>query len=417
MAQTAPYHFTIGLMRMIYDTLLYNARLLMPDGLEKSGQALAIHKGHIAWCGELSAAQPLQAIHWEDCQGRLVTPGLIDCHTHLVYAGNRAQEFKLRLTGSSYAQIAQAGGGILSTVQATRAASKDVLMQQSLPRLQALAAEGVTCVEIKSGYGLDLNNEIKMLEVARQLGVTTGLRVQTTFLGAHAIPLEYHNKNQDYVDYLCQEMLPAIAERKLADAVDVFCEQIAFTIAQTEQIFMQAHRLGLPIKCHAEQLSNMGATQLAASLGALSCDHLEYLEENAVRVMKKQGTVAVLLPGAFYFLKEEKRPPVELLRKHEVPIAIATDCNPGSSPTTSLLLMMSMACHYFSLTIPEVLLAVTTHAAQALGLKDKIGALKPGQFADLVRWDINDSAILCYHFGSPISHQTMIGGHWLPNKQ
>ncbi|MCL9683912.1 imidazolonepropionase [Legionella maioricensis] len=398
------------------DKLLFNATTIDPQGLQLHNQSIAIKNGRIEWCG-LMTELPLHFLEGaqvkEDCRGQLVTPGLIDCHTHLVYAGNRAAEFKLKLEGVSYAEISKAGGGILSTVHQTRTASEEELIEQSLPRVLALRNEGITTVEIKSGYGLDLPNELKMLRVARRLGELAGLRVKTTFLGAHAIAPEYKGNSQAYVDYLCRDMLPAVKEAALADAVDVFCESIAFSLKQTEQIFLAAQALNLPIKCHAEQLSNLGASVLAAQFGALSCDHLEFLDDKGAFAMAKTNTVAVLLPGAYYFLREKNKPPVELLRQAEVGIAIATDSNPGSSPTTSLLLMMSMACQLFSLSVPEVLAAVTFQAARALGLDKEVGSIARGQVADLVLWSINDSAALCYYFAYPLPHRTMIAGEWV----
>lgn len=397
------------------DRLLTHATTIDGQGNQHINQAIAIANGLITWCGDqqdLPLALQQNAAVVENCQGQLITPGLIDCHTHLVYAGNRAEEFKQRLLGASYAQIAAAGGGILSTVKQTRAVSEEELLEQSLPRLQALKAQGVTTVEIKSGYGLDLDTEIKMLKTARRLGELCGLRVKTTFLGAHAIAPEFKGKTQAYVDYVCQDMLPTVVEQGLADAVDVFCESIAFSVAQTEQIFQAAQQFNLPIKCHAEQLSLFGASRLAASMGALSCDHLEYLDEQGGKLMAQQGTVAVLLPGAYYFLGEKRKPPVSLLRDLGVSMAVATDCNPGSSPTTSLLLMMSMACQFFSLTIAEALAGVTSRAAQALGLGNQIGCIKAGFVADLVKWPVNDSTTLCYYFGCPLVHDTMIAGQW-----
>lgn len=398
------------------DRLLVNAAIINRQGIQFENYAIAIKDGRIAWCGlEIDLPQNCRqkALIIDDCQGKLVTPGLIDCHSHLVYAGNRADEFKQRLEGATYAQIAAAGGGILSTVKKTREASEEELLEQSLPRILALAAEGVTTVEIKSGYGLDLENELKMLRVAKQLGSLSGLRVKTTFLGAHAIAPEYKNKSQAYVDFLCAELIPAVAQAGLADAVDVFCESIGFTLAQTEQIFLKAQDYSLAIKCHAEQLSNLGASELAAQLGALSCDHLEYLDANGAAAMARSGTVAVLLPGAYYFLREKNKPPVELLRQMGVGMAIATDSNPGSSPTASLLLMLNMACQLFQLTVPEALAAVTYQAARALGMEQEIGELAVGLVADLVCWSTKDSASLCYHFGYPVAHQTMIAGNWL----
>lgn len=398
------------------ETLFLNATTTDPLGNLNHHQALAIDKGLIQWSG-LQSSLPdrfkQSASSTIDCHSNLITPGLIDCHTHLVYAGNRSDEFKKRLNGVTYAQIAKEGGGILSTVKHTRMVSEEALLIQSLPRLYALRNEGVTTVEIKSGYGLDLDNELKMLRVARQLGILTGVRVKTTFLGAHAIPPEYVGQSQSYVDYLCNHMLPAIVEAGLADAVDVFCESIGFTLKQTEQVFKCANQFNLPIKCHAEQLSNLGATELAAEMGALSSDHLEYLDEKGAQAMAKEGMIAVLLPGAYYFLRETRRPPIDLLRQAGVGMAIATDCNPGSSPTTSLLLMMNMACQFFSMTVPEVVSATTWQAARALGLSKVVGALNVGMAADLVQWSVNDSSELCYSFGSPIPHQTMIAGKWI----
>lgn len=398
------------------DILLLNTSILDKQGNQFNNQAIAIKNGRIEWCGEQSQLPEhflKNAILTENCDGHLVTPGLIDCHTHLVYAGHRSSEFKLKLEGKSYAEIAKAGGGILSTVNQTRLVSEEELTLQSLPRILSLHREGVTTVEIKSGYGLDLTTELKILKVARRLGELTGVRVRTTFLGAHAIGPEFNGNSQAYVDYLCQEMLPAAHELGLVDAVDVFCESIGFNLKQTEQIFFTAQQLNLPIKCHAEQLSNMGASALAAKYHALSCDHLEYLDEKSALEMAKAGTVAVLLPGAYYFLQEQRKPPVELLRKAGVSIAVATDCNPGSSPTTSILLMMSMACQFFSLTVPETLSAVTYQAAKALGLEKELGSITVGAIADLVLWTINDSSNLCYYFGYPVPHKVMARGEWV----
>jgi len=397
------------------DKLLLNATTINRDGMQLQQQALAISAGKISWCGAqaaLPAGYKKTARIIEECQQRLITPAFIDCHTHLVYAGNRADEFELRLKGASYVEIARNGGGILSTVRQTRAASAEELLAQSLPRLLALRAEGVLTVEIKSGYGLDLDNELKMLRVAKQLGKITGVRVFTTFLGAHTVPPEYMGNSQAYVDYICAELLPAVADSGLADAIDVFCESIGFSLAQAEQLFIKAQQLGLPIKCHAEQLSNVGASQLAATMGALSCEHLEHLDAGGVAAMAAANTVAVLLPGAYYFLGETRKPPVNLLRDSGVGMAIATDCNPGSSPTTSLLLMMNMACQFFAMTVPEVLSAVTYQAARALGLEHEIGSIAVGLPANLLRWSVSDSAQLCYHFGYPLPHDTMVAGEW-----
>lgn len=398
------------------EIILTNATTIDRHGVEHNAQALVIEKECFVWCGamaELPAHYQQTAETIEDCQGRLVTPGLIDCHTHLVYAGDRAQEFKLRLDGVSYAELAKRGGGILSTVKSTRQATATDLFDQALPRMLSLRAEGVTTVEIKSGYGLDLASELKLLQVARQLGAVSGMRVFTTFLGAHAIPPEFHGNSQGYVDYLCLEMIPAIAQSGLADAMDVFCETIAFSLQQTKQLFDCAKQQGLAIKCHAEQLSNLGASILAAQYGALSCDHLEYLDLAGIHAMAAANTTAVLLPGAFYFLRETQKPPIDLLRQANVPIAIATDCNPGSSPTTSLRLVMNLACQFFSMTVAEVLSGVTYNAARALGLESITGELVEGKAADLCRWAIQDSALLSYYFGYPLPVEVMIGGKWV----
>jgi imidazolonepropionase len=415
MAKTTTRSITLGFLMETSDKLLINATTIDAMGNQLHQQAIAISKGIIAWCGAESAlpAAFRTSNEIKDCQGQLVTPGLIDCHTHLVYGGNRAREFEMKLAGVSYVEIAKAGGGILSTVQQTRAASEEELIAQSLPRITALKNEGVTAVEIKSGYGLDLPNELKMLRVAKHLGELTGLRVQKTFLGAHAVAPEYKGNAQAYVDFLCQDMLPALKETDLVDAVDVFCESIAFSLAQTEQIFRAAQDFNLPVKCHAEQLSNLGASKLAAEFGALSCDHLEFLDEKDAHAMAKANTIAVLLPGAYYFLREKHKPPVELLRQAGVRMAVATDCNPGSSPTASLRLIMSMACQLFGLTVPEVLAAVTTNAARALGLSEEIGQIAPGMAADLILWPVTESAALCYYFAYPLEHQTMIAGEWV----
>ncbi|MFQ5759706.1 MAG: imidazolonepropionase [Acidiferrobacterales bacterium] len=374
--------------------------------------ALAIKDDRICWLGaqrDLPKETPPDIPIYR-CDGRWITPGLIDCHTHLVYGGDRAREFELRLTGVSYEEIARQGGGILSTVNATREASEQALLDATQPRLKALTAEGMTTIEIKSGYGLDIDTEAKMLRVARSLAGTNPVTVATTFLGAHAVPAEYAGRSDDYIEFVCSEALPAIAKQGLADAVDAFCENIGFSLSQTERIFQAAQALALPIKLHAEQLSDLGGAQLAARYGALSADHLEYVSEEGVAAMASAGVVAVLLPGAFYFLRESKRPPIDLLRKHQVPMAVATDSNPGSSPVCSLLLMLNMACTLFALTPEEALMGVTHNAARALGMADTIGTLELGKKADFVVWDINHPAELAYRFGFNPCYQVVRDG-------
>ena len=333
-----------------------------------------------------------------DCGGRLLTPGLIDCHTHLVYGGNRASEFEQRLNGATYADIAKAGGGIMSTVRATRAASEAELLESALRRLESLLAEGVTTIEIKSGYGLDVETELKMLRVARKLGTLRPVDVKATFLGAHTFPPEYKENHEGYVSIVCDQALPRIVSENLADAVDAFCEGIAFSVEETKSVFKAARAFNLPVKLHAEQLSNLGGAKLAARFNALSVDHIEYLDEVGVESISKSGTVAVLLPGAFYYLREKQAPPVAALRQHKVPIAIATDLNPGSSPVHSILATMNMACVLFGLTPEEALLGVTANAARALGLKDR-GTIAVGQKADLALWDVTRPGDLAYPLG------------------
>lgn len=365
----------------------------------------------IIWMGP-EAKQPAGYIieQSHDLQGHLVTPGLIDCHTHLIYGGNRAEEFALRLNGATYEDIARQGGGILSTVRATRAASEEQLLACALRRLDALRTEGVTAIEIKSGYGLDLATERKMLRVARQLANIRPITIRTTFLGAHALPPEFSGQPDAYIDEVCHHMLPALAQEGLVDAVDVFCEKIAFSIPQSERVFEAAERLGLPVKMHAEQLSPSGGAALAARHHALSADHLEYLDEAGVAAMKASGTVAVLLPGAYYFLRETQLPPLALLRKYQVPIAIATDSNPGTSPTTSLLLMLNMACTLFRMPVNEALAGVTQHAAQALGCPEVTGQLAVGQKADFAIWDVETLPELAYWSGLPRCRQVVRHG-------
>ncbi|HEY0857836.1 MAG TPA: imidazolonepropionase, partial [Albitalea sp.] len=335
-----------------------------------------------------------------DGDGALLTPGLIDCHTHLVHAGDRAREFEQRLQGASYEDIARAGGGIRSTVRLTREADEAELLRQCAPRLQALMRHGVTTVEIKSGYGLSLAHELKCLRVARALGAQAAVDVRTTLLAAHAVPPEFEGRADDYIDEIVGRILPEAARLGLADAVDGFCETIGFTAAQTRRVFEAARSLGLPVKLHAEQLSNQHGAALAAEFRALSADHLEHVDEAGVQAMARAGTVAVLLPGAYYFLRDTTPPPVDLMRRHRVPMAVATDCNPGTSPTTHLPLMLNMACTLFRLTPAEALLGATRHAARALGLQATHGTIEPGKWADLCLWDAESPAQLVYAIGA-----------------
>jgi imidazolonepropionase len=358
--------------------------------------AILIEGGRIAWVGPRSEAP--SGHEATDCEGRLATPGLIDCHTHLVYGGSRAHEFEQRLTGASYADIAKAGGGIASTVRMTRAESEADLAASALRRLDALLAEGVTTIEVKSGYGLDRDTEMKMLKVARELSQWRPVEVVTSYLGAHALPPEFKDNRQGYLDLVCNEVMPAVAEAKLADAVDAFCEGIAFSVDETRRVFEAARALGLPVKLHAEQLSDLGGSKLAAEFGALSVDHIEYLDQGGVDAIARSGTVAVLLPGAFYYLREKQAPPVAALRRAGVPMAVATDLNPGTSPVHSLLTAMNMACVFFGLTPEEALRGVTDNAAKALGLYDR-GLLTPGMKADIVLWNAERPGDLAYPLG------------------
>ncbi len=393
------------------ETLWRNARLATCAGaglgIVERG-ALVTASGRIVYAGvESEAPHAKQAV---DCEGRWLTPALIDCHTHLVYGGDRAREFELRLAGASYEEIARAGGGILSTVATTRAASVEALVAQALKRLDALIGEGVAAVEIKSGYGLDLASERNMLRAARRLARERNVIVKTTFLGAHALPPEYLGNRREYVDLLVDEMLPALAGEGLVDAVDGFCETIAFSREEIARVFEAARRLRLPVKLHAEQLSNQGGAALAASCGALSADHLEYLDEAGAAAMARAGTVAVLLPGAFYTLRETQAPPVALLRKHGVDIAVATDSNPGTSPLTSPLTALNMAATLFRLTVDECLLGVTRHAARALGLEAEMGTLETGKAAHFALWDIERPAELVYRIGFNPLHRRIWSG-------
>ena len=362
--------------------------------------ALAVEAGQVQWMG-LPGTEPARfaQVVRHDGGGALVTPGLVDCHTHLVYGGHRAHEFALRLAGASYEEIARAGGGIVSTVGATREAGEDALFASASARLSQLLAEGVCAVEVKSGYGLALEHERKQLRVARRLAQAHGVAVRTTFLGAHALPPEYAGRSGEYIDLVCREMLPALHAEGLVDAVDVFCERIAFSLEETERVFQAARALGLPIKLHAEQLSDMGGAQLAARYGALSCDHVEHLSQAGIDAMRAAGTVAVLLPGAYYTLRDTHLPPIAALRAAGVPMAVATDHNPGTSPALSLLLMANMACTLFGLTVPEALAGVTAHAARALGLQDTHGTLAVGRPADFVLWNVREASELAYWFG------------------
>jgi imidazolonepropionase len=386
------------------DRIWRNAQLATLVGSEGLGLVadglVACRGGLITYAGAQRDAPELEAAEDIDCQGRLITPGFIDCHTHLVYAGNRAQEFEQRLNGVSYADIARQGGGILSTVNATRAASEEQLMAQALPRLDALLAEGVTTIEIKSGYGLKLEHERKQLKVARALARERRVTVSATFLGAHALPPEFAGRADDYITEICGNMLPALVKEGLVDSVDAFCEHIGFSLEQTKRVFNAANLQGLRVKLHAEQLSNMQGAAMAAAFRALSADHLEYADEQGIEAMSDAHTAAVLLPGAFYFLRETRLPPIEWLRRYRVPMAIATDCNPGTSPLTSILLAMNMAATLFRMTVDECLIGVTRAAAQALGLARSRGTLEPGKQCDLAIWNVGRPAELVCAMGS-----------------
>lgn len=396
----------IMIMTLQFDTLFKNANLATMDpaidapyGAIKKG-ALGVTDGRISWIGKIDDLPEYKAKDVRDCGGHWMTPGLVDCHTHLVFGGNRAREFEQRLQGVSYEQIAKAGGGIVSTVKATRETDASVLLVSASLRLIDMTAQGVTTVEIKSGYGLDLETEIKMLEVAKTLEEEENIRVKTTFLGAHALPPEYKNDPDSYVDLVCEVMIPRITELNLADAVDGFCENIGFSTLQIRRVFEAAKKHNLPVKLHAEQLSKQGGAKLAAEFAALSADHLEYIDEEGVQAMAKTGTIAVLLPGAFYFLKETQKPPIDLFRKYGVPMALATDCNPGSSPITSPLLILNMACTLFGFTPEEALAGMTREGAKALGLGAEIGTLKVGKSADLAIWDFEHPSELSYWLGN-----------------
>jgi len=377
--------------------------------------AIVTCAGLIEWIGPRSELRPVEAERTVDLGYAWVTPGLIDCHTHAVFGGNRSGEFEQRLQGVSYAEIAAQGGGIASTVRATRAASEDELFASARQRVQALMRDGVTTLEVKSGYGLDLANERKMLRVARRLADELPLSVRATCLAAHALPPEYAGRADDYITHICDEMLPALAAEGLVDAVDAFCEHLAFSPAQVERVFIKAHELGLPVKLHAEQLSSLHGSSLAARYQALSADHLEFMTEEDAIAMAAAGTVAVLLPGAFYFLRETQLPPMEALRRHGVNIALASDLNPGTSPGLSLRLMLNMGCTLFRMTPEEALAGVTTHAATALGLGDSHGSLEAGKVADFVAWHIERPADLAYWLGGDLPKRVVRRGHEISN--
>lgn len=398
-----------------WDALWVNCRLVPCEtGSEViEDAAIAITGKQIAWLGrqhDLSDDAANLAKHVYDVEHCLVTPGLIDCHSHLIYGGNRANEFEMRLHGKTYAEIAASGGGIQSTVKATREASEQDLFEQAFKRAVTLMMGGVTTLEIKSGYGLDLETELKMLRVAKRIESVLPMTIYKTFLGAHTIPAEYKADPERYVNVVCNEMIPMVASQQLADAVDVFCETIAFNLSQTQRVFDAAKKHQLAIKCHAEQLSDSGATSLAASYRALSVDHLEHVSENGIKAIAESGTVAVLLPGAYYFLRETTMPPIDLLRQYQVPMAIATDANPGTSPVLSLLLMMNMACTLWRMTPTEALLGVTRHAAKALGCESIRGTLTIGKQADFALWDVTEPSELAYMIGANPLRQLVRAG-------
>ncbi|MCL8299768.1 imidazolonepropionase [Pseudomonas mosselii] len=377
--------------------------------------AIVTSAGLIEWIGPRADVPSVAADRVVDLDGAWLTPGLIDCHTHAAFGGNRSGEFEQRLQGVSYAEIAAQGGGIASTVRATRAASEDELLASARQRVQALMRDGVTTIEIKSGYGLDLENERKMLRVARRLGEELPVTVRSTCLAAHALPPEYAGKADDYIDHICEQMLPALAAEGLVDAVDAFCEHLAFSPAQVERLFIKARELGLPVKLHAEQLSSLHGSSLAARYQALSADHLEFMTEEDAIAMAEAGTVAVLLPGAFYFLRETQLPPMDALRRHGVKIALASDLNPGTSPGLSLRLMLNMGCTCFRMTPEEALAGVTVHAATALGLGDSHGSLEVGKVADFIAWQIERPADLSYWLGGDLPKRVVRLGHEISN--
>lgn len=398
---------------LILDSLWHGAHVAtMKNGQYSTieNAAIGVKNGHITWLGEASKLPKYHAQQEHDLGGGWVTPGLIDCHTHLVFGGNRAGEFEQRLNGVSYQEIAKQGGGIASSVNATREASEAELILSATRRLTSLIDDGVTTVEIKSGYGLSLASELKMLKVAGELDKQLPVTIKRTCLAAHAMPPEFDDKDA-YMDYLCETLLPRIADLGIADAVDAFCEGIAFSTEQVKRYFQTAQSLDLPVKIHAEQLSSLGGTRMAASFKALSADHIEFIEEEDVRAMAKSGTVAVLLPGAFFTLKETQQPPIDLLRQYGVPMAIATDANPGTSPALSLRLMMNMACTLFGLTPEESLAGATTHAAKALGINATHGTLEVGKIADFICWDVESSGELSYWLGGNLMKKRIYQGN------
>jgi imidazolonepropionase len=399
-----------------FDLLIADCRLAtMAEGGLAYGAvedgALLVRDGRLAWVGPRAELPAHDAERTQRLGGRWVTPGLIDCHTHLVFGGNRSHEFERRLAGVPYEQIAREGGGIVSTMTATRAADEDALVASALHRLRGLTDSGVTTVEIKSGYGLDADNELKMLRAARRVGVEGRVRVSTSFLGLHALPPEHRQNRTAYLDLMIDQVLPAAHAQGLVDMVDAYCEPIAFTADEIARLFERARDLGLPVKLHADQLSNGGGGSLAAAHGALSADHVEHVDEAGVVAMAAGGTVAVLLPGAYLMLRETTPPPIDLFRRHGVRMAVATDCNPGTSPVASLTAALNLACVQFRLTPEEALTGATRHAAAALGLSSEIGTLEPGKVADIAVWNVERPAELCYWLGAPLLHQRWVGGY------
>ena len=405
-------------MKLQADKLITGCRLAtMVPGGEAYGAiedgAILVRDGRIAWVGARAELPAHETAEAERLGGRWVTPGLVDCHTHLVFGGDRSGEFEQRLNGATYEEIARAGGGIVSTMAATRAASEDELYANAVARLKGLKATGVTTVEIKSGYGLDHDSELKMLRVARRIGREAGVRVRTSYLGLHAVPPEHRQDRAAYVDKAVDEILPAAAAEGLVDAVDAYCEPIAFSGEEVARLFDKARALGLPVKLHADQLSDGRGAVLAAKYGALSADHVEHTSEAGVRAMAEAGVVAVLLPGAFLMLRETTPPPVDMFRRHGVDMAVATDCNPGTSPVASMTAAINLACVQFRLTPEEALAGATRHAARALGLADEIGTIEAGKAADLAVWDIERPAELAYWLGKPLLARRMLGGSWV----